>query len=314
MARRYRWNWQKLLTGVLFLLCLAGAAWAIASRGHELGRALHQLSIVAVLGSFLFGLLGVLALFMSWLAAVTDGGVMLPVRDGLRIYGIGQIGKYLPGSVWPVLTQAQLGRRLGISPLRMASGALLALAVSVSGGLVLGCVLLPFSGHDASRRLWWAPLIAIPMVAVLAPPVLNRLVATAARLLRRGEIDSAYSARGIGISAGWAVIGGCFFGAHIFLLGHSLGATSLRGYLLGVCAYALASSIGVIVIFAPAGAGVREAVLTAVLAPVLSVDGALAISLVSRVLLIAVDVLLALSQLPGLLADRPSDTMAAQTP
>jgi uncharacterized membrane protein YbhN (UPF0104 family) len=56
----------------------------------------------------------------------------------------------------------------------------------------------------------------------------------------------------------------------------------------------------VIVIFAPAGAGAREAVLIAVLAPVLSVDAALAIALVSRVLLIAVDVLIAASQLRGL--------------
>jgi glycosyltransferase 2 family protein len=309
-----RGNPKKLATYAFFLLALAAAAWAIASRGSQLTKAVQHLSILALVGSFAAGLLGILALYASWLAAVTDGQVDLPFREGLRIYGVGQIGKYLPGSVWPVLTQAQLGRRLGISPLRMASGALLALAVSVSGGLVLGCVLLPLSGDNAARTLWWAPLVAVPLVLVLAPPILNRLIALSARILRRGAVEPAYTLAGIARCAGWATLGNFFFGLHIFCLGYSLGATSFRGYLLGVCAYALASSIGVIVIFAPAGAGIRETVLIAVLAPVLSVDSALAIALVSRVVLILVDVLVAVSQMRGLNGSQPDRKPSVAAP
>jgi glycosyltransferase 2 family protein len=298
--RKHRVNGRSVITGALVLACLAGAAWAVISRGPELVDALQKLSWSAVLASFAFGSLAVLALFMSWLAAVTDGGIELGARDGLRIYGVGQIGKYLPGSVWPVLTQAQLGKRRGIPPMRMASGALLALAISVCAGLVMGCLLLPFSGDQAAHRLWWAPFMVIPLVIVLAPPVLNRLLGVAARALRRGPVEGKYSLRGIMRSACWAAIGNILFGAHIYCLAAPLGAHSVRGFLLSVCAYSLASSVGVLVIFAPAGAGAREAVLTAVLAPVLSIDAALAIALVSRVVLIAVDVILALSQLPGL--------------
>jgi len=300
-----RWGWKKFAAYALFLIALVAAVWAIASRGPELVKALQQLSILALVGSFVAGLLGILTLYLSWLAAVTDGQVELPVREGLRIYGVGQIGKYLPGSVWPVITQTQLGRRLGISPLRMASGALLALAVSVSSGLVLGVVLLPFSGGDATRKLWWVSLAAIPLVVVVLPPILNRLIAFAARILRRGPVQPAYTLPGIARSAGWAIVGNFFFGLHIFCLAYSLGATSFRSYLLSVCAYSLASCIGVIVIFAPAGAGVRETVLIAVLAPVLSVDSALAIALVSRGVLILVDVVVAVSQLHGLNGSQP---------
>lgn len=292
-------GWKRLAAYPLFALALAGAGWAIARRGSELTDALSQLSVWAVMGSFAFGVLAILAMFGSWLAAITDSGVVLPVRDGLRIYGVGQIGKYLPGSVWPVLTQARLGRRIGISPLRMASGATLGLAVSVCSALVLGIVLLPFSGAAAVRQLWWTPLAAIPLIVVLMPAVLNRLIVWAARVLRRGEVESGYTLRGIGLSAGWAAVGNLFFGLHIFCLGHALGVTSFRDYLLSVCAYSLAAAIGVLVIFVPAGAGVREGVLIAVLAPVLTVDAALAIALVSRVVLILVDVLLAVSQLRG---------------
>jgi uncharacterized membrane protein YbhN (UPF0104 family) len=293
-------NARKLLSYLFFAAGIGAAVWVIASRRDELTAAVQRMNLIAIAGSFGCGMLAVLALFGSWLAAVTDGGVSLPVRAGLQIYGVGQIGKYLPGSVWPVLTQTQLGRRRGISPLRMASGALLALAVSVDVGLVMGGLFLPFSGHRAVRVFWWVPLVAIPMVLVLIPAVLNRLISVAARVLRRGEVASGYSWAGIGRSAAWAALGNLLFGLHIYLLGIGLGETSVRGFVLAVCAYSLASSVGVIVIFAPAGAGAREAVLVAVLAPVLSVDAALAIALVSRVLLIAVDVLIATSQLRGL--------------
>jgi glycosyltransferase 2 family protein len=261
---------------------------------------LRDLNALSVAGSVLFGLLAVLAMFRSWLAAVTDGGVELPARDALRIYAVGQIGKYLPGSVWPVLTQSQLGRRHGIAPLRMASGVLLSLAVGVSSGLVIGCVLLPFSDAHAAHRLWWAPLLAIPMLIVLIPKVLNRLVVLAARVLRRGPVESTFTLQGIARSAGWSTVGNLLFGLHIWCLGYPLGAHGIRGYLLSVCAYGLASSVGVLIIFTPAGAGAREAVLTVVLAPILSVDAALAVALVSRAVLIVVDVGLALSQVRGL--------------
>jgi uncharacterized membrane protein YbhN (UPF0104 family) len=308
------WNWKKIATYFFFLLGLTAAAWVIVSRGSELTKALQHMSILALVGSFVAGLLGILALYRSWLAAVTDGPVNLRVRDGLRIYGVGQIGKYLPGSVWPVLAQAQLGRRLGISPLRTASGALLALAVSVTGGLILGVVLLPLSGDKAAQELWWAPLAAIPLVLMLLPSILNRLIALAARILRRGPVEPACTLPGIARSAGWATLGNFFFGLHIFCLGSSLGATSFRSYLLSVCAYALASSIGVIVIFAPAGVGVRETVLIAVLAPILSVDSALAIALVSRVVLILVDVVVAVSQMRGLNGSQPDPKPSVAAP
>ena len=290
-------SWQQWLTYLFLVLCLAAAAWAVASQREELGDALSELTWQSVLGSFVFGVLATLAGFLSWLAAVVDGGVHLPVRAGLRVYAIGQVGKYLPGAVWPVLTQTQLGRRHGVSPMRMASGALLALAISVCTCLVLGCVLLPFAGGEAEQRYWWAPLVAVPMIIALIPPVLNRLLAFASRVLRMGPFESGYSGAGILRAASWSVVANLLFGMHVYLLAWPGGEHGLRLYVLCTCAYALAAGLGVLVVLAPAGAGAREAVITAVLAPVLGVAFALAIALVSRVILIFVDIVVALSQL-----------------
>ncbi|GAB2870644.1 glycosyltransferase [Nocardioides pacificus] len=290
------------LTYLLFALFLGAIAWALLSRRAEIVDSFVQLSWPAVLGSGALGAAAVGALYLSWLEAVRDGGVRLSARDGLRVYGVGQAGKYLPGSVWPVLAQAQLGRRYGVSPLRMASASLLALAISVCTALVIGCVLLPAAGREASELVGWAPLLALPLLAALWPPVLNRLVDLAARLLRRDVPPSTYSLPGVLRSAAWCVAGNLLFGLHIMLLGAPLGVTGLQGYVLAVCAYALASGIGVALVFVPAGMGAREAVLVAVLAPVTSVGDALVVALVSRVLLIVVDTALGLSQLRGLSA------------
>lgn len=294
---RHRW-----LIHLLFALCLLAAAWYLIGRRHQLADAFRQLSWGGVLLSAVFGYLAVFAMVLSWIAAVRDSGVELPARDTVRIYAIGQVGKYLPGSVWPVVTQAQLARRRGASPLRVASGSLLALAVSVCVGLVFGGLLLPFSGAAAAHRLWWAPVVAIPAIAMLHPAVLNRVIALASRLLRRGPVEFAYSTSGVVRCAGWSILGNAMFGGHLFFLVRQLGASDFRGLVLSTCAYALASSIGVAIIFLPAGSGAREAVLTIVLAPAVTAGSALLVALVSRALLVVVDLSFAATQLYGLAA------------
>jgi uncharacterized membrane protein YbhN (UPF0104 family) len=295
-------SWRRWASYAFLALCLVAATWAVASQGEELADALSDLAWPTVVLSFLCGVAATLAGFMSWQSAVTDGGVQLPLRVGLRIYAVGQVGKYLPGAVWPVLTQTQLGSRHGASRIRMASGALLALAISVCACLVVGVLLLPFAGGEAADRYWWAPFVAVPMVVALFPPVLNRLLGIAAKVLRQGPFESGYSGLGIVRAVAWSVVASVFFGFQLYALAWNNGEHGVRLYLLCVCAYALAAGIGVLVVFAPAGAGAREAVITAVLAPVLGVPFSLAIALVSRVLLIIVDGLIALTQLRGLRA------------
>ena len=290
---------RQLLLYLVLVIFLGAAAYGLASRRDQLAAALQHLTWESVVGAFLFGLVAIFALLASWMAAVRDTGVDLPRRDFAQIFFVGQVGKYIPGSVWPVLTQAHLARRRGASPLRVGSGSLLSLAISVCVALALGGVLLPFSGHAAATQLWWVPFIALPLVIVLHPVPLNRLLVTASRVLKRGEVQFSYTRQGIGRSAAWALVGNLALGAHIFCLAHAVGASGPRGFLLSTCAFALASGVGVVVILAPAGAGVREAVLTTVLAPVLTLDAALVVALVSRAIFIVIDVGLGLSQIRG---------------
>jgi uncharacterized membrane protein YbhN (UPF0104 family) len=284
------------------VLFAAAAVWALASRRHELADALRRLSLGSVAGAIVLALLAVFAMLMSWVASVRDGTRGLTIKDLARIYFVGQMGKYVPGSVWPVLTQSLLARRRGASPGVVATGSLLNLALSVCVSLFLGGLLLPLAPAEAKSTLFWVPFVLIPMGALLHPAVLNRLLPLAARVLRRGQVGYTATGPAIARSACWAALGGLLFGAHLYMLVSAVGRSGPRELALATCAYNLAAATGVLVIFVPAGAGVREAVLTAVLAPVLDVTTALAVALVSRATLVAIDLTLGGLLVPGLRA------------
>ena len=60
-----------------------------------------------------------------------------------RLFFVAQLGKYLPGSVWPVVAQMRMGRELGIPRQRTALAFLLTLGLSVLVGMLVGLSALP---------------------------------------------------------------------------------------------------------------------------------------------------------------------------
>ena len=91
----------------------------------------------------------------------------------------------------------------------------------------------------------------------------------------------------------WSCSSWVLYGLQIWLLATRLGAPGGRTALLAVGGFAFAWSVGFLVVFAPAGAGVRDVLLVAILGPVLGVGSATAVALVSRALMTAGDLLTA---------------------
>ena len=82
-----------------------------------------------------------------------------------------------------------------------------------------------------------------------------------------------------------------------------LGGDPLRSLPVAIGGFALAFSLGPLLVVLPAGAGVREAVLIVLLGTVLTTPAATAVALTSRLLLMVTDGLLALAA--ALLDRRP---------
>jgi hypothetical protein len=283
---------------------VAGFAWVLSGRWHEVLASVRDQRPEVVAASFGLCLGGVFLSFLLWRGVLAGLGSPVPIAPAARIFFIAQLGKYLPGSLWPVLAQMKFGQQAGIPRQRMGLAFALTLALSVAWGLLIGLLAVPallFGGAQTSTRsAWpWLLVLLVPMVlALMAPRVLNALLSGALRMLRRPGLDQPLTGRQVGMASVLTVAFWLVFALHAWVLVVGLGARPLYALPVAVGGFALAFSIGPLLVVLPAGAGVREAALVVMLLPVLEVPQATAVALTSRGLLMLTDGVLALAAAP----------------
>jgi glycosyltransferase 2 family protein len=269
-------------------------AGAIALGGYWFGlhwasvaSALGRIGYLAVLGAFISVLLGLLASMQVWRLLLAGLGSPLPIRAAARILFIGQLGKYLPGSIWPVLAQMELGSEHKVPRVRSAGASVLVMLISVLTGLLAALVTLPFVARSTSYR--WVFLAAPVLLVCLHPKVLNRILDRALRLARRPPLERPLSGRVVAGALAWSFAMWIGYGLQIWLLATRVGLPYGRGALLAVGGFAFAWCVGFIIVFLPVGAGVREVLLIAALSPFIGAGPAGAVALASRLLMTAGD-------------------------
>jgi uncharacterized membrane protein YbhN (UPF0104 family) len=289
-VRRESRRRRTVLRLVVLALVLVFVAVLLAEQWQLVRPLLGRLTVVGLVAATMAVLAGHLATFLAWRVLVTDLGFPLPLAASLHIFFLGQLGKYLPGSVWSTVAQMELGRDYRV-PQRVSGAAVAAtLLISVGAGLLVAVVLVPLAGLGALGRYWWTAL-ALPVVALLAsPPVLNRLLGLALRLARRAPLPRHLSMAGTLRSVGWALAAWLCYGGQVWLLAHQLGvAGGLPLLLHSTGAFAGAWCVGFLLVVAPAGAGAREAALILLLGSSMSQAQAAVVAVVSRLLFTVAD-------------------------
>jgi hypothetical protein len=196
------------------------------------------------------------------------------LRSAVAVFGVSQLGKYVPGGVWNVVAAAEVGAGHGVPRSRSAASMLVAVAVSVASGAAVGAVALPFVSAGALGPWSWVVWAAPAVVVVLAPPVLNRLIGLAVRVARRGALEHPMTWGGLGRASAWSVAGWLVAGLQLWVLCTGLGLPlTVRTFALATGGWALAWA--------------------AVLAGALPAPAAALAVLVSRVVLTLVDLALA---------------------
>ncbi|GII75422.1 membrane protein [Sphaerisporangium rufum] len=303
---------RRLLRAAFLLVALGFGAWAVAGRWAEVSGGLARLSWPLLAGSLVAVLAALAAGMMMWRALLADLGSPLAFTGAAKVFFVGQLGKYIPGSVWPMLAQMEMGKDLGVPRPRSAAAFFLTYPVYLASGLSVAVLTLPvFAGESVARYAWLLLLLPV-LVAGLHPRVVNAVLGLGLRLVRRPPLERPLSRRGVLAAAGWAFAGWAAYGVHLALLAAGLGATGPRALALSAGAFALAWCLGFVVVVAPAGAGVREVAMVAALAPVLDGGSAIAAALCSRLVVSAGDLICA--GLAGLAARHrpPARVPAAQ--
>jgi uncharacterized membrane protein YbhN (UPF0104 family) len=279
---------------VLAVGVVVAVVWALAGQWDDVRADLARVSIGALLLAFAFAMASLVLTLIGWRALLADLGSPLHLAPASGVLFVGQLGKYLPGSIWTVVAQAEVAARLGVPRRRSAVAGLLSVLLSALAGLAIGLVALP-GLLDAGGSRWYLLLLLILPAGVVAlhPRVLGPLVRLAFRLIRREPPEKDLSGRAITITAvsfvgAWACLGG-----QAWVLVVDLGGDAGRAVVPAVFGYALAASVGMLAVFLPAGVVLREIVLVLLLAPTMGRTAATAVVLLSRFVVTVSDVVAA---------------------
>jgi glycosyltransferase 2 family protein len=275
------------------VLIVVAIGYAVTSEWPDVRAALQMLAWPSVLLAFLSALAGMVTAVLSWRALLADEGHVLQAWTAGRIFLVGQLGKYLPGSVWSVMVQMELANGAGVPRARAFTTSLTWVGISVSSALTVGLVGLPLLA-SLDSPLAWLLLLVLPVALVCTHPrVLTVLVNLVLRLLRKAPLPGPFTWRGVAAAFGWLLVTWAFYGFHLWLLANAMGAPGLAGFLRCLGGFALAMAAGAVFLVVPSGAGIREGLIVAALVGVMSQGEALGLAVVSRMLFTGADVLAA---------------------
>jgi glycosyltransferase 2 family protein len=288
---------RRLIRAVFLLAALGACGWLVWRTRHDFLSALTDVSVAALALALVAVLAAAVVPVFGWRLLMSALGSDIPLAASARIYFVSQLGKYIPGSVWSVLAQVELSREFKVPVRRAGTVALLNLFLAAVGAVVVVAVALPFSTHELRHGYWWLALLLPPMLALVHPKVIGWWSRLLFRLLRREPEPMRLSGGAVVGSLGWMVLAWICYGLQFYVLVVAAAPADapigLPVALQCMGVFALAWVAGMLVVVLPAGAGVREVILVVGLSTVLPSGTALAVALISRVLLTLGDLLLA---------------------
>lgn len=260
--------------------------------GSSIYEGARRVGIWRLLGSLLFGAAGVWCGWRAWHAVLSGGTADVARRDVRRLFFFAQLGKYVPGSVWPVVLQAQAAPEQGVSRRRVGVAYVVATGISLATGVFVAMA-LPVPGvPQLDLPVFLRCLLAVAALMALQPWVLRRLTTVLVKATRGEPLGSGPPPR-TSAALMWSIGSWAALGAHVAVLADGLTPLTFTDWMAVTGGTAFAFSAGIAAVIAPAGAGVRDLSLAFALSDLLPGPAALSVVIVSRLLLIVVDVLLA---------------------
>lgn len=273
-----------------FIVAIVGViAWQVARQWDAVRDAMATIGPWGIAVSLAATVAGLGATGVAWRMLLA--GLGSPLRPGAAagVFFVAQLGKYLPGSVWPYIAQARIARSHGVPASRSAVAGVLFVLLHCATGAVVAAAALPLGGdRTIQQRFGWLPWTIPLLLVLLHPRVIHAAVSFVHRVTGRGSSPQVLPWSAALSALGALLVAWAFYGLALFLLVAPVGGWSWRAGLLSTGGFALAWTAGfiaaaVLVVAAPAGLGVREVALYAVLAPVLTGGAATAVVVFSRI-------------------------------
>ena len=284
--RVYRW----LGSAAIFLSLAYFVRFALRNASALPRLTWDTLTLAGLAGSVLAYLAVVLLAGVSWLIFLRSVGEPGRPRVVLPIFAIAQFGKYIPGNVAHLAGRVALAAQAGLAQERVLASMALEIAWLVLASAFVAGAALTLSGRTGLTAEV-APLSGI-MLAGLAIAALLVPIAGAAFLR---HLPQRLRERVPGLSqvqppGAWPLVAsfviGCLnmllMGVIIVMLEATVFGGPGRGYLAATGVFALAWVAGFVTPGAPAGLGVRDAILMTGLTPVYGAGTAIGLTVILR--------------------------------
>lgn len=299
MTPRARWTRYaaRALQAAIGLVVLAFAVRALrkqwSTSSVDLGQ-LHPNWTWIALSGVLF-LTTYAVLIEMWREVLRGWGSHLGFWVAARIWTVSNLGRYVPGKIVQIGAMGVMAERAGVSAVAATGSAILNVLVNLIAGFIVVAVFgWPLLQLEALGRARTAVLFVLVCAGalVLLPVVLPKTFRWLSRVTGRDLNIGALPRVAILISLVGNVVAWLLYGAAFALFARGVSGSSQGPLTAYVAVYALSYLVGYLVLFAPAGAGFREAAMIALLPAAHLADPAQAaiLAVTSRLWLTALEI------------------------
>lgn len=275
-----------VLQWTLLIVVVAAAVYAVYVNWTGVAGTIAEMNAGRLGLSLVVVMMGIIASTLSWQTLLDDLGKPIGVWRGGQIYLVGMLGKYVPGSIWAYVLQLELGRRAGLPRARVFAATMFSIMVAAVASLLTGALAIAELVGTNENLAWlrWLYLLLPIGLVVLYPKVMTYIVRVGFRVLRRPQPDHPITFPVVAKALGFAVLSYSLYGVHLWLLADTREGITLGPLALCIGAMGIAMIAGLVAFLLPSGAGARELVIVAALAPFVGAAPALAFALISRLL------------------------------
>lgn len=286
-------RWAQALSGRAGRLLLVGIAaslaFAVALQWDAIRTFDWRLSWLPFVAAVCLFALGPLVGGVTFWVVLRDVAPSARLGPSLWVWERSFAARYIPSGALTVAVRLVERERLGATRAQMLSATAFEQLVAAAGAAAVSLAAFSMSGHRPPVVAVLI-LVSVLVLAGAARPAASWWNRRRVRFPGR-DIVVIGRRRSLAIALALSVVGWFIAGAAawVFVEGVTAGPAPAFAFLLG--AYTFAWLVGFVVPFAPSGLGVREATLIALLAPVLGVAAATALTVGLRLANVAGDFL-----------------------
>jgi len=278
-------RFSSLLGVTIGIAGVAFVAKTLVSKWDEVSNAFSQVDAINLVLSLLLGLAAMTSIGWIWVTMIVARSHNVRHRNAMSWYFTGQLGKYVPGGIWPIVGRAELAVRNGIPRLDAYASTGLSLVTTYAAAVVA----IAIGAASTSGHRLVAVLIALGLVTAyiaFSQPSLRAVIIRIASRISSSASSLTDPKRVVRLTVlhvpAWILMS----------LSTSVTATAFGAH-IGIADMLFITTTswlaGFVVVGVPGGIGVREAVFTSLAGGIIGSPMAVSLALMSRVVFIAVD-------------------------